>query len=72
METPQLQMEETVAEKRLRTERSESEIDTRDAGAASTIQMQERSYDKHLFNRLSFRGCSRFVKDHEELYDKTN
>ena len=55
-ETPQSHSEEGVAEKRPRTDTSNSEMDNRGWRKGEhmpiTIQAQERTYDKHLLNRL--------------------
>ena len=63
-----------MAEKRPRTEKSE--MDTEGGGEAGTSQSQSKHMKGHMANIYltdSDEGAIiDFVKDHEELYDKTN
>ena len=65
-----------MAEKRLRTGRSESELDTEGGGQAGTSQSESRSKKGHITNIYLTDSDEEvivnFVKDHAELYDKTN
>ena len=53
LENLQSQIEEAVAEKRPRTERSESEIDIDDRGEAGLSQFQCRCKKGHMTNILT-------------------
>ena len=72
------QTEETVAEKRPRTERSESEMDTECGGEGSqtSTKCQSRCKKGHIVNiyltDLDEEAIVDFVNDHEELCDKTH
>ena len=74
-ETPQ-STEEAVAKQRQRTERSESEMDTEGGGEAGTYQLLSRRNKRHMtniyFTDSDEKAIVDFVKDHEELFDKTN
>ena len=74
--TPHSHTEEGVAEKRARTRRSESEMDTEGGGEANTSQSQSRDKKGHMMNSYitdsDEEAIVDFVKDHEELYDKTS
>ena len=67
-----------MAEKRQRTERNESNIDTEDGGEASqrSIQSQSRHKEGHMRNLYLTDSDKKtvvdFVEDHEELYNKIN
>ena len=66
-----------MAEKRPRTERSASEMDTDAGGEASTAtEYQSKVKKEHMTNiYLTYSDKEvivDFVQDHEELYDKTN
>ena len=74
METLQSHTEEGVAENR--TEWSESEMDRAGGGEAGTSQLQFRCKKGHMANIYLTDSEEEtivdFVKDHEELYYKTN
>ena len=63
-----------MAEKRAWTDKSDTEIDTEGVGEVSTSQSQSRYM--HMPNicltDLEEEAIVNFVKDHKELYDKTN
>ena len=72
--TTQSQLEDPVAEKRARTERSESEMETRGGGEWGISQFQSRRKKGHMTNIYLTLSDEEvivdFVKDHEELFDK--
>ena len=65
-----------MAEKRRRTERNESEMDTEGGEEASTSHLQPRCKKGHTsyiyLTHSDEEAIVDFVKDHEELYDKTS
>ena len=67
---------ERVAKKQSRTERSDTEMDTEAGGEASKSQSQSRHKEGHMTNVYVTDSVEEvivdFVKDHEELYNKTN
>ena len=68
--------EEGVAEKCPRTERSDTEMDTEGGGEAGTSQSQARhkkgQMTKNYLTDSDEEAIVDFVKDHEELYNKTS
>ena len=68
--------EEGVSEKHERTDRSDTEINTEDEGEARISQSHSRYKKGHMTNIYLTDSDEEvivdFVKDHEELYDKTN
>ena len=74
---PQSQTDEALGEKRSRTERSKSEMDTEGGGKASaSTECQARLKKGHMMNILltdsDEEAIVDFVKEYEELYDQTN
>ena len=67
-----------MAEKHARTDKSDTEMDTctEGGGELGTSQSDLRHKKKHMTNILLMdsdeEAIVEFVKDHEELYDKTN
>ena len=65
-----------VIKKHARTDRSGTEIDTEGGGEADTSQSYSRPKKGHMTNIYltdsDEEAIVHFVKDHEELYDKTN
>ena len=65
-----------VAEKHASTDRSDTEMDTDVGGEAFISQSHSRYKKEHMTNIYvtdsDEEGIVNFVKDHEELYDKTN
>ena len=71
-ETVQSQIKDGEAEKRPRTECTESEIDTEGGEEVGRSQSQSRSRKGHMTKSYLTDSDVNFVKDHEELYNKTN
>ena len=68
--------EERVAKKHARTERSDTEMDTEGGGETGTCQSQSRHKKGHMKNIYltdsDEEAIVDFVKDHEEIYNKTS
>ena len=68
--------EEGVAEKHARTDRCDTEMDTEGEGEASMSQLHSRHKKGHITNiylmDLDKEANIDFVKDHKDLYGKTN
>ena len=75
METPKSQIE-AVAKERPRSERSQSEMDIEGRGEAGTSQFQYRCKKGQMTNIYltdsDEEAIVDFIKDYEELYNKTN
>ena len=64
-----------MAEKCARTDKSDTEMDTAGEGEACISQLHSTHKKGHMTNIYltdSEEAIMDFVKDHEELYDKTN